>query len=662
MYFYDVAVDAAFNKSRLTYRSDCLFARGDLVEVPLRGRVVKACVVGSIDTDENGFGYEIKGIGKRINEELKIPSREMELFEWMSRYYHYPLGKLIFDVLPKGLKRPVKLREISAKYGGKSLLSNEQKQIYGAIRDRIIGQGFSQTLIHGVTGSGKTHIYKNLVRNVVDTGGTVLFLLPEINLTPQLLGDFGDAFDGSLYPYHSGLSRSAKYGLWKKALVCRGRNMVVGVRSSVFLPFENLALIIVDEEHDPSFKQDDRCAYNARDVAIKKAALYGIPIVLGSATPSMETYYRLKVQNEGHYFSLKHRIEDVSLPEVRLVDEKIKSGEAESFWPFRDESLLALEDALNRGEKAIVFINRLGYAPLIMCRSCGRAFECPNCSLMLKFYKSDASLRCNYCSHKEIKPEICPDCGCIDIMEKGFGTERVEEVLKKKFPARGITRFDRDYITTPKKLEEVIGDFESGRIDILVGTQMISKGHNFKDVNTVVVLGTDSLLNFPDFRVNERAYQTLTQVSGRAGRYGRAGRVYVQTLIPDHSVYRVVKEGFFDEFYQSEIPFREMCKTPPFKRICLIYVTSPDRKLLEVECKKVKDILDNMRMRFFKTVRIFGPRPVSVEKRVNKYTWSFMMDSADVNELHNGINTLIHNWGSPSKIDYKFDIDPYVIN
>ena len=660
MYFYDVAVDAVFNKSHLTYRSDSMLSKGDLVEVPLRGRTLKACVLDSVDTKT--FGYKIKEIEGPVYEGLRIPEREMQLFEWMSRYYHYPLGKLVFDVLPKELKKPAKLRAIEAKDCGNNALNAEQNRIYQNIKERVLECGFSQTLIHGVTGSGKTRIYKSLAKDVVTKGGTVLFMLPEINLTPQLLDDFKDAFKGPLYPYHSGLSRSAKYCLWKRALFCQEGSIVVGVRSSIFLPFKNLALIIIDEEHDPSFKQDDRCAYNARDVAIKKAALYGIPVVLGSATPSLETYYRFKVQNDGYYFSMKNRIENISLPEIRMVDEKAELQDSKEFWPFKEESLSALENALAKEEKAIVFINRLGYAPLLRCRSCGHAFECPNCSITLKFYKSNASLRCNHCSYREAKPEICPDCGCIDILENGFGTERVEEVLKRKFPNRGIARFDRDNITTPKKLEEVIGDFKASRVDILVGTQMISKGHNFKNVNTVVVLGTDSLLNFPDFRINERTYQTLTQVAGRAGRYGKRGSVYVQTVMPDHSVYQIVQKGSFDEFYRLEIPFRETCKSPPFKRACLIYVTSSDRTLLETECGKMKNILDDMKMHFFKTIRILGPRPVSIEKRVNKYTWSFMIDSSDINELHNGLDALVHNYSPKSKVSYKFDVDPYIID
>ena len=509
----------------------------------------------------------------------------------------------------------------------------------------------------------KTHIYKNAIRDVIAQGRSVLFLLPEINLTAQFLNDFKESFNAPLYSYSGALSPAKKYGYWKDLQGNFKANIIVGVRSALFLPINNLGLIIVDEEHDSSFKQEGRCPYNARDMALKKAAIYDIPVILGSATPMLETYYRFHIKKQGEYFSLRNRVGNQSLPEIFLVGEKDNKSKDENkdYWPFREESLRAIEEALGQKEKAIVFINRLGYSSFLQCQSCGLSFDCPNCSIGLKFYKSDETLRCHHCSHKERLPEVCPECGCIDIFQSGFGTERVEEALTRKFPNHSIARFDREQIKNFKMLTKTIRDFEEGRIDILVGTQMISKGYNFKNMNTVVVLGTDALLNFPDFRANERAWQMLTQVAGRSGRYQKRGRVCIQTMNPDHFIYQMVKESSFEGFYSSELSSRQTYKTPPFKKICLVYVICDDRTTLIDECDKIKVLLNDLKKRFFKQIRIFGPRPASIEKKINKYTWCLMIDSSDLNELHNTLKVLENNYKPHFKVSYKFDIDPYLI-
>ena len=662
MYLYDVILNNARFRKILTYSSPSSFSKGDLIEVPLKGKGVKGIVVRQWSNEElqQRPSYKIHNIKRRIYSNLDIPEKDMLLLKWMSRYYHYPLGKLIFDILPKDIKRPRKFSGILAEKSISQELNSYQKAVYRELQPKM-GGPFFKTLIHGVTGSGKTRIYKNLMQDVLQKGKSIIFLLPEINLTPQFLEDFKTSFHCSLYLYTSGLSESDRYGVWKSLQNCCQPSVVIGVRSSLFLPVANLGLIIVDEEHDSSFKQGDRCPYNARDMAVKKASLYDIPVILGTATPSLETFYTFKTKGDGAYFRLNKRATNTPLPEIILVDEKARNPEEKKNFPFKDGPLLGLKEAMDGGGKAIVFINRLGYFSLLQCRSCGHTFECPNCSIGLKFYKSDSTLRCNHCFHKESALELCPQCGCMELFQQKFGTERVEEVLKQNFPSKSIARFDRDRIKNFKELNIVIEEFQQGRIDILVGTQMISKGHNFKGVNTIVVLGTDSLLNFPDFRANERVYQTLVQVSGRCGRFGKRGRVYIQTMNPEHSMYNIVKKEGVKSFYESEISLRKSCGFPPFQRLCLISCTSKDKGLLENECEKIRDILTTFVVNVFRQTRILGPTPALMEKRVGRYTWVFLMNSSNVNELHNCIHSLSSSYRPKSSMILKFDIDPLTI-
>ena len=663
MYLYDVILNnPRFNKV-LTYSSSSLFADGDFVAVPLKKRTMKAYILKKWSRSESQKKptYKIQNIKEKIYPNLKLPGRDKVLLEWMARYYHYPLGKLIFDVLPKDLKRPRPFSPLTAKEIVQEELNSDQSSIYKKLCLNMEGN-FSKALIHGVTGSGKTRIYKNLMKVILKKGKSILFLLPEINLTPQFIDDFKKSFNCFLYLYNSGISESKRYGAWETLQQTSHPGIIVGVRSSLFLPIANLGLIIVDEEHDSSFKQEDRCCYNARDMATKKASLYDIPIILGSATPSLETYHAATKKKAASYFPLKARVHKTPLPEIVLVDEKRRIPEEKNYFPFKKESLLGLKKALEAKEKAVVFINRLGYFSILQCRFCGHAFECPNCSIGLKFYKSDFSLRCNHCFHREKARELCPQCSCMDIWTQGFGTEKVEEVLKCEFPNHVIARFDRDQIKNTKELNDVINRFRQGHIDILIGTQMISKGHNFEGVNTIVVLGTDSLLHFPDFRANERAYQTLTQVSGRCGRFGKRGRVYIQTMDPEHELYLLIKESSFDKFYKPEIELRKACGAPPFRRICLVSLNSSKKDRLEKACEDIHEILTSLRSKVFKQTRILGPRPALMEKRMGRYTWVFMIDSPDINELHNCLRSLVSSYTPDPSLLLKLDVDPSVIS
>lgn len=343
--------------------------------------------------------------------------------------------------------------------------------------------GFKRFLIHGVTGSGKTLIYLKLIQHYIKNKKSVLFLIPEINLTPQLIDTFAEFLDCEIYAYHSELSDSDKFLMWKRPTNQEAPALFLGVRSSVFLPVVDLGLIIIDEEHDTSFKQEDRCPYNARDAATKSAQLHGIPIVMGSATPSVENYAQFhKPENANALFELKNRAGNAFLPKIELIDARSeKDPESQEIWPLVPKAKESIAEALGRGERALVFVNRLGFANYLQCRSCGHQFNCPNCAITLRYYKKKNQLACHHCDYKIPMPEQCPHCGCMTLMQKGFGTEKVQEVLQAAFPDKVIERFDREDIKNFKQLEERLDNFHSGKIDILVGTQMLSKAITLKE-------------------------------------------------------------------------------------------------------------------------------------------------------------------------------------
>jgi primosomal protein N' (replication factor Y) len=660
-HFFLVAVNTPFNSSMLTYSAPEELAqkiqKGSLVKVPLGTRAVDGCVWQK-SSGENVDLKKIKDIQK-ISDELFLSKEECELYQWMASYYHYPLGQLIFDVLPPFLKRPRKLNFDQGK-GTLSpfVLNPDQVNVVETITQAGFDK-FSKSLVHGVTGAGKTLIYLELIKKIIHEKKSVLFLLPEINLTPQFLKTFETYLDVPIYSYNSAISNSDKFGLWKLLQEDSSPKLILGVRSSVFLPIKNLGLIIVDEEHDQSFKQDDRCTYNARDIAIKRASLQKIPVILGSATPMVETYKAFV--GTSHYFPLTKRAQEARLPDIELVDMRGRARvESEKMlWPYSSESIFKIKKALEKEEQVLVFINRLGYSSYLQCNSCGHQFSCPNCSTNLKYFKKRSELACQTCEYKQPVPEMCPECMNIQLTPKGFGTEKAHDVLQGLFPDKIIERFDRDEIKTFNKLEETLNAFHDKKIDILVGTQMLSKGHNFENVNLVIILGIDSQLNFPDFRSNERVYQTLTQVSGRAGRFGKKAEVLVHTLAPENKIFTYLKNHTFDDFYKDEIPMRILCSSPPLKKLILIFFNGKNQgEVIKASSEQAQRLRDTAEAHF-SDVEILGPRPSMVEKKVNKFTWSLMIRSSDVNQLHNLVNSFEKSYRPRHTISLKIDVDPY---
>ncbi len=656
--FGNFAVKTPFSDGVLTYELDDTieYSVGNIYTLPFRKKTVNGLYLGRAEAPKDPKFKILKA--EDLSTDLCANQEQIDLWRWMAGYYHYPMGQLVWDAFPKILKRPRALEVIEGEGHELEFEFNEQQKQVVAQIDEQISAGKLRHLIHGVTGSGKTGIYLKYIKDSLKSGKSALFLLPEINLTPQFLETFRKHVKAPIFTYHSEVSASDKFNLWSHLNKSQTPSLIIGVRSSVFLPIKNLGVIVVDEEHDQSFKQDDRCPYNARDIAIKKAQVENIPIILGSATPMLETYYAHK--NAGSYHKLPDRAGTGTLPDVTLIDER--AGIEPSCYPVSDQALSKIKERISKGEQVLVFVNRLGFSNYLQCRSCGHRFECPNCSSNLRYFKSRSEVLCHICGYKGHSPDSCPECQNMQLLPKGYGTERIEEVLRAELPSARIDRFDRDEIKTFTKLKETLDRFHNHETDILVGTQMLSKGHNFKKVNLVVILGTDSQLNFPDFRANERVYQLLTQITGRSGRFGPNSEVLIQSLNPESDIYELVKAHSFDGFYDSEVHYREICSSPPFNRMAAIYLSSKSQSEIVAATDVIGEYARGLTSEHFNEVQVLGPRPALVEKRVNRFNWTLLLKSPNINQIHNACLSIERFLAQKMpKIEYKVDIDPYVV-
>ena len=436
-------------------------------------------------------------------------------------------------------------------------------------------------LLHGVTSSGKTEIYIRLIEQALKAGKQVLYLLPEIALTTQITERLKRVFGNRLGIYHSKFPDAERVEIWKKQLSENDFDVILGVRSSIFLPFRRLGLVIVDEEHENTYKQQDPAPrYHARNAAIVLAARYGAKVLLGTATPSIETYYNA---THGKYglVELKERYQHIQLPEIEVVDIKELARKKRMTAQFSPLLLVKMREALERKEQVILFQNRRGFAPMIECRTCGWVPKCKNCDVSLTYHKGLNQLTCHYCGYTYQIPKSCPACGGVELINRGFGTERIEDDVKRIFPEARVARMDLDTTRTRSAYERIIADFQEGRTDILIGTQMVSKGLDFDHVSVVGILNADSMLNYPDFRSHERAFQLMAQVAGRAGRKNRQGLVVLQTKSPDLPLIHQVVTNDFPQMYAEQLEERGLFKYPPFYRLIYVYLKHRKEDVLD---------------------------------------------------------------------------------
>ncbi len=498
-------------------------------------------------------------------------------------------------------------------------LSEVQQCAYGEIRDSFSHKDV--VLLHGVTSSGKTEIYIHLIEEALKMGKQVLFLLPEIALTTQITNRLRRVFGNQLGVYHSKFSDAERVEIWNNLLDDKSYKVILGVRSSIFLPFKNLGLVVVDEEHETTYKQFDPAPrYHARNASIVLAKMSGAKVLLGSATPSLESYECARSGKFG-FVELKQRYEGIELPDVLVADVKEARKKKEMvhgiFTPLLIENI---RRALSRKEQVILFQNRRGFAPFLMCRTCGCVPRCQNCDISLTYHKSTHQLVCHYCGYTMNVPTVCPACETPELEPRGFGTEKIEEEVADLFPGVRVVRLDLDVAKSRKSYEKIIHDFENGDIDILVGTQIISKGLDFERVRVVGILDADSLLNYPDFRAFERAYQMMAQVSGRAGRKNNRGIVVIQTSEPDHPVIRQVRNNDYLSMFNVQMNDRALFKYPPYFRLVYVYLKGKDFASVHSAANYLAAL---MRQSFGD--RVFGPDKPVVARIQNLYILKIML-------------------------------------
>jgi primosomal protein N' (replication factor Y) len=528
------------------------------------------------------------------------------------------LGLGFIAPLPaKGLSSQATAALYTRREDAVSTLTKDQANALSAIKDATLTNSFKAFYLKGVTGSGKTEVYLRSARKVLDQGKSVLLLVPEISLTPLLISRLEHMSPGEVVSLHSGLPTAARTANWEAVRSGKAR-VVVGVRSGVFAPIPDLGLIVIDEEHDPSFRQEETPCYNARDVAVKRAQMEGVPIILGSATPSLESWLNAK---KGRYTSLflPKRVTPSPSPDLVLVDMS-EHGQVVHDHPMISRVLVSeLKDILQKGEQAILFLNRRGYSPFLLCTGCRHTVLCPNCSVTLT-YHSGKELVCHYCGQKETPPASCPSCGVRTIKPVGSGTQRIEKVLAELFPDAVVDRLDRDALTKHGALESVYENMDSGYTRILVGTQMLAKGHDFPGVTLAGILNAEQALDLPDFRSAERTFQIITQVAGRAGRGSRSGKVIIQTWSPEHYAVQAALRGDDGFFYRKEMSFRKELGYPPCRRLGRILIDGiSEEKVIRASLGIAGKI------QLSGGLKILGPSPAPILKIRNRYRWHILV-------------------------------------
>ena len=665
-----VALDVPLHRffDYLAPESEALTAAdiGLRVRVPF-GRQSKIGVLVELPESSDFTPAQLKSVETVLRDLPPLPPDWFRLCEFCAAYYQAPLGEVMISTLPAGLRRVDPPKARATRRVTKNLPAQTRPTLTAeqqAALDRIAADGgadddsFRAYLLHGVTGSGKTEVYLRLVERALATGKQALLLVPEINLTPQLEARVAARFpEAGLASLHSELTEAARTRNWRAALDGSAR-IVLGTRLAIFTPLPDLGLIVVDEEHDASFKQQDGMRYSARDVAVFRARERGIPIVLGSATPSLESWANATDTRTPARYTLltlhERAVENARLPAVQRIDtrlEKLQDG-------LSGVLLRAIGQRLERGEQSLVFLNRRGYAPVLSCTSCGWISHCTRCAANLVLHLADGRLRCHHCGFECRVPRACPTCGNQDIQPFGRGTQRIEAVLAERFPQARILRVDRDSAKSRKQWEVLVEQIHAGEADILVGTQMLAKGHDFPKLTLVGALGADAALFASDCRAPERLFAQLMQVAGRAGRAELPGEVLIQTQFPDHPLYAALVRHDYPAFANEQLKEREQAGFPPYAY----------QAMLRAEAPQIADSLA-----FLTTARawpeasahpdvmLYDPVPMRMARRANLERAQLLVESPSRRALQNFLSAwgvLLDGIKVPSRLRWHLEVDP----
>ena len=597
------------------------------------------------------------------NEGATIP--EIEMFTDCSRAIVNTLIKNGYlEIVEKKIERnPLLGRDCEKSY--KLQLTEEQKEAFKSVEKVINEEKYKQFLLYGVTGSGKTEVYLQLIEKVLKIGKNAIVLVPEISLTPQMLDRFISRFGkDEIAILHSKLSIGERHDEWERIREKKAK-IVIGARSAIFAPIENIGIIIIDEEHDNSYKSETNPRYNAKEIAKILAKENNAPLVLGSATPDIVTFYnsqnlideseekkinRAKIQ----LLELTKRANNSSLPKVEIIDLKQELANGNRSM-LSMELYNSIEENLKQKRQTILFLNRRGYSTFIMCRNCGYTVKCPNCNISMTYHSYERRLKCHYCGHEEKIVNICPECHSDKIRYFGTGTQKLEQEIHKQFPNASTIRMDIDTVTKKNSHEEILNKFRNDNIDILIGTQMVVKGHHFPNVTLVGVIAADSSLNIDDYRANERTFQILTQVAGRAGRENLPGKVVIQTYNPDNFSIICAQKQNYNMFYETEIELRKQLKYPPFCDIILIGFNSYN----EIEIKNISNkmyqyLVQRLNNEQFK---IFRPMPCPIDKIQNRYRWRIIIKGKMTEEVNGILNACLKEIYQENIKDTRISID-----
>lgn len=655
MRYADVAVAAPTHAS-FTYAIPDELAEGVgsgvRVAVPFGRRTVMGYVLGCVQRLPKGLDEsKVRAIKSALDDVPVFSPPMLQWLAWIASYYCAPIGEVCRTALPARLNRlnppktsrptlPREMEHLRASH--RMTLTDDQRGALATIEGARGEEGTKPFLLHGITGSGKTEIYLHLFERLAKEGKQCILLVPEIGLTPQLSHRIVERFGDEIALYHSGLTDAQRHHQWER-MRSGDAAVVVGTRSALFAPLPRLGAIVVDEEHDSSYKQDEGVLYNARDAAVMRGHMEHAVVVLGSATPSMESFANAS-SGKYHYIHLPERTGGGFLPDVEIVDMRHEVAREKAADPEKKghqrgslsrELVDVLGRTLERGEQSMIFLNRRGFAHFIICEACGHTFECPNCNISLAYHRHSAKLLCHYCDYTIVPPSTCPGCGGIDMIPMGRGTERLECELGELFPKARVARLDRDSIVNSKTRNAIFKKMREGTIDILVGTQMMAKGHDFPNITTVGIVSADVALHLPDFRSAERTFQLITQVSGRAGRTSKGARVILQTYQPEHPSLKAAKAHDYVSFFEEEKSQREMLSYPPFSRLANVRISATDARKVDAQAHAIATMLKSERgkLKLEKSIMLLGPAPAPMEKVRNRYRWQLLIKARGSKDL-----------------------------
>ncbi len=552
--------------------------------------------------------------------------------------------------------RRASLQSTISRPAEKITLNDEQNQALRDISQNLGKNIFTPILLHGVTGSGKTEVYLNAIEKVLAAGGSAIYLVPEIALTPQLISRIAYRFDEqNIAVLHSGIAETIRYDQWRQ--IKRGRlNLVIGARSALFAPLPNLQLIIIDEEHDASYKQDERLCYHARDLAVLKAKQSKATVILGSATPGLRSYFNAKTKKY-RYLELRERVNNKPLPKVEIIDMKAQK-EITGKAPILSDALIsAIGETLSRKEQVLLFLNKRGFDTFLICADCGHNFRCPNCAVSLKNHLAENLIKCHYCDYSQKALPLCPSCKGNRVLTYGVGTQKLEKEIESLFPSVRLQRMDSDTTARKGAQEKILAALQKKEIDILIGTQMITKGHDFPFITLVGVISADTSLNIPDFRASERTFQMLTQVAGRGGRGEALGRVIIQTFNPEHYALKHAQSHDYKSFYAEEIEYRKALQYPPFGRIINLRLSSIKKETLMERANLIGKQAKTLAARLNNIAEIIGPAESPLAKIRGRFRYQMLIKGQDINALHQIAQELLLKH-TDSIVKLTVDVDP----